>query len=83
MHSTCQELQSPVMESEVPVIIPEDSPLRLLPCELSHKQILIFDGIRYASEMADIAYQRLFEKLQTIAGQENTPSTRDIAVAGR
>jgi hypothetical protein len=63
------------------VIIPEYSSLRLLPYELSHKQVLIFDGIRYAAEMIDIAYQRLFKKLQTIAIQEREPTTRDIAIA--
>jgi hypothetical protein len=41
------------------MLIPEDSPLRWLPHPYSKQQVLVFDGITYAAEMADIAYTRL------------------------
>lgn len=57
-------------------LIPEDSPLRNPPPELSRKQVLILDGIRYAAEMAHIAYERLFAKLQDISLGSDEPKTR-------
>lgn len=60
-------------------IVPEDSPLRKPPSELSRRQVLFLDGIRYAAEMADLAYERLSDGLQGIARPEAEPSTRDIA----
>lgn len=60
-------------------IVPEDSPLRRPPSELSRRQVLFLDGIRYAAEMADLAYERLSDGLQGIARSEAKPSTRDIA----
>jgi hypothetical protein len=50
------------------VVIPEDSPLRRPPLALSRRQVLVLDGIRYAADMADIAYERLDSHLQNIAG---------------
>ncbi len=57
------------------MLIPEESPLRTLPLTLSRNQILIFDGIRYATEMTVISYDRLYNQLQAICGQEVTPLT--------
>src|SRR5918999_1673035 len=61
------------------LLVPEDSPLRRPPTELSRRQILFLDGLRYAAEMADVAYQRLFEGLMHVADTSDEPSTRDIA----
>lgn len=61
------------------LLVPEDSPLRRPPPELSRQQVLFLDGIRYAAEMADVAYQRLFEGLMLLADSPAEPSTRDIA----
>jgi hypothetical protein len=63
------------------VKIPEDSPLRKPPETFSRPQVLILDGIRYAAEMADIAYVRLFNQLQAISSSTAEPSVRDIATA--
>src|SRR5437016_2713345 len=41
----------------------------------------ILDGIRYAAENADIAYERLYDCLQSIARSSAEPSTRHIAAA--
>lgn len=65
------------MESELFIL--EDSPLRRLPADLSRKQMLIFDGVRYAAEMAAVAYERLFDQLQRLAGSATEPTTREIA----
>lgn len=62
------------------MLISKDSPLRTLPVELSRKQILIFDGIRYAAEMTEIAYQRLWGQLQTIFIDKGI-GAHDIATA--
>lgn len=61
------------------LLVPEDSPLRRPPPELSRRQVLFLDGIRYAAEMADVAYQRLFDGLKQLADSRPVPSTRDIA----
>ena len=63
------------------MLVPEDSPLRKPPSSFSRRQVLILDGIHYAAEIADVAYERLAEKLQTIAASSAEPSTRDIAMA--
>ncbi len=41
------------------MIVREDSALRRLPADLERRVVLFFDGIRYAVEMADLAYGRL------------------------
>ena len=63
------------------MLVPEDSPLRNPPRELSRKQILILDGIRYAAEIADLSYERLTAALHAISASKEERSTRDIAVA--
>lgn len=64
------------------VLIPDDSLLRRLRDDFSREQVLIFDGIRYAAEMADIAYWRLFDLLQEMSSLHNTElTTRQIAIA--
>lgn len=59
-------------------MIGKDSPLRLLPRDLDARQSLIFDGIRYAAEMADLAYGRLrleLVQLSTCAESGGQPSS--------
>jgi len=60
-------------------VVPEDSALRKPPKELSGRQVLILDGIRYAVEMADVAYGWLYERLARMARSSSEPTTRDIA----
>src|SRR5215813_5594421 len=63
-------------------LIPDDSPLRHLRNYFSREQALFFDGIRYAAEMADIAYWRLFDLLQEMSSLHDTElTTRQIATA--
>lgn len=63
------------------MLIPEDSPLRLLPMDLSRRQILYFDGIRYAAEMINLSYNRLFAQLMEIGATDRDVTTLDIATA--
>lgn len=64
------------------VLIPDDSPIRRLPDNSSREQALIFDGIRYAAEMMDIAYWRLFDLLQEMSSlPDDKLTTRQIATA--
>lgn len=62
-------------------MIREDSPLRHPPPALSRRQTIILDGIRYAADMADVAYERLTFNLQRVAILEGEPTVRDIATA--
>lgn len=63
-------------------LIPDDSLLRRLRSDFSREQALIFDGIRYAAEMADIAYWRLFDLLQEMSSlPEGELTTRQMATA--
>jgi len=48
------------------MLIPSTSPLHSPPASLSRRQVVILDGIRYAIEMAHIAYERLDRQLQGI-----------------
>lgn len=62
------------------LLIPDDSPLRRLNGNFSRKQALLFDGIRYAAEMADIAYWRMFDLLQEMSSLPTGElTTRQIA----
>ena len=66
----------------VETLVPDDSPLRILSPQFSREQALIFDGIRYAAEMADVAYWRLFKLLQELAVlPPRELTTRQMAVA--
>ena len=60
-------------------MVREDSPLRHPPSDLSRRQVLLLDGIRYAADMADVAYERLAVHLQRVAALEGEPTVRDIA----
>lgn len=60
-------------------MIAEDSPLRHPPANLSRKQVVILDGIRYAADMAEIAYERLAKHLQFIAALDREPTVKEIA----
>ena len=62
-------------------MILENSPLRRPAASLSRRQVLILDGIRYAVDMADIAYSRLSAHLQAVAASPTEPSVGDIASA--
>src|SRR5262249_2733749 len=65
------------------MLVENDSPLRRLPLALSKRQFLVFDGIRYAAEMADIAHTRLKTTLFEIArtAEQKVVPCRDIAGA--
>lgn len=63
------------------ILIPEDSPLRRPPSTFSRRQVLVLDGIRYAAEMAHIAYDRLYAHLQSVAASRTEPRVRDTAIA--
>lgn len=57
--------------------IPEDSPLRTPPQDFSRRQVLVLDGLRFAAEMADIAYERLSAAVETFPTTD--PAVRDTA----
>lgn len=63
------------------MLVAEDSPLRRPSVEFSRRQLLILDGLRYAADMADIAYARLESHLQSLAASNGEPAVRDIAMA--
>jgi hypothetical protein len=64
------------------LVVSEQSALRKTPSSLSRVQVLLLDGIRYAAEMADIAYERLRSALLKITDMRpNEATTRDIARA--
>lgn len=67
--------------SEHRFFITESSPLRRPPTAFSRRQVMFLDGIRYAAEMAYIAYDRLFEQLMAVTRSPQTPQVRDIAAA--
>lgn len=51
------------------------------PKELSRKQVLLIDGIRYAAEIADVSYARIVETIEKLSDSPETkPTTRDIAM---
>lgn len=52
-----------------------DSPLRKPPAEISERQIVILDGIRYSADMAAIALERLWAKLCAIDQDKDTSPT--------
>jgi len=62
-------------------LISENSILRHLQKYLSRRQTLLFDGVRYSAEMANIAYMRLEKQLQAIAFSRDEPTSADIARA--
>ncbi len=63
------------------MFIAEDSPLRRPPPDYSRRQVLILDGIRYAAEMAHIAYERLRATLNDISSSAKEHLVRDTATA--
>src|SRR5580704_16732496 len=50
--------------------IANDSPLRHLPADMPREQMLFFDGMRVATEMADLSYGRLAASLRELALSE-------------
>lgn len=61
------------------MIVPKDSVLRTLPRSMELKQVLVFDRIRVAAEIADHAYERLVAKLTQIGIQEAMPAELDAS----
>lgn len=62
--------------------IDRDSPLRRPPAEISERQLVILDGIRYSADMAGIAVDRLWQKLCAIDQDTDTnPTPWDTAEA--
>src|SRR6266487_2598090 len=56
------------------MLVHDDSPLRRLQVRLERKQLLFFDGIRHAIEIADLAYERLRDTLSPITlNDQNAP----------
>ena len=55
--------------------------LRNPPPGLSRKQIMILDGIRYAVEIAQVAYDRLYDTLMSWKGLESQSSSTAFATA--
>lgn len=53
-------------------LLSEESPLRKPPASFSRRQMMVLDGIRYAAEMAHLAYERLRGSLQAIESVEKT-----------
>ena len=49
-----------------------DSPLNFLPKEIGHKQLMLFDSLRFTLEMLDYNYSQLIKALESLSsGQEN------------
>lgn len=49
------------------MLISDDSPLCRLPAHLGRRELLFYDGIRHAVQIADLAYNRLCETLSPIS----------------
>lgn len=49
------------------MIVKEDSPIFLIPKELSRKEILVLEGLRYSANMALLSYGRLRSDLNEIS----------------
>lgn len=58
-----------------------DSPLVKPPAEISERQIVLLDGIRYTADMAGIALDRLWQKLSSIDRNMDATTSADIAEA--
>lgn len=65
-------IRSQLIEITKTMIISQKSPFRQLPQALERKQSLLFDGIRHAAEIADLAYTRLNGTLTIIALENHT-----------
>ncbi|HEU4717599.1 MAG TPA: hypothetical protein VFU15_07190 [Bacteroidia bacterium] len=49
-----------------------DSPLNFLPKEIGHKQLMLFDSLRFTLEMLDYNYSQLIKNLEDLScGKEN------------
>lgn len=62
------------------VIIGPESSLRFLPAEMERRQVLMFEGIRFSIEMADVAHLRLRETLIRLTDAVDAPH-EDVARA--
>lgn len=62
-------------------LIENNSPFRKLPAELDIRQRLVFDGIRYSVEMADLAYMRLRKCLVKVSESNKLSEAPDFVVA--
>jgi hypothetical protein len=61
--------------------VSHDSPLKKPPAQISERQIVLLDGIRYSADMAAIALDRLWLKLCNIDQNNETTTSADIAEA--
>ncbi|MBI3780266.1 MAG: hypothetical protein HY278_04295 [candidate division NC10 bacterium] len=53
----------------MPLLVPEDSPLRSPPDTCPLKQIVAFDALRYSLDMVGLAYDRLADDLLALSAQ--------------
>jgi len=53
-----------------PIVIKDESPLRHLPSGLNARQVMYFDGIRYAVEMLDASFTRLASGIEEVVTVE-------------
>ena len=61
--------------------VSDDSPLRKPPAQISERQIVLLDGIRYSADMAAIALDRLWSKLSYIDRNLEAAKPADLAEA--
>lgn len=53
------------------MIVPENSPTRRMPVTLDHRSILYLDGIRYSTQLVDLAYSRLEGTLEKLLHKDD------------
>lgn len=56
------------------VLVPPDSPLRLIPTKLDKRAVLYFDGIRYSLHIFDLAAQRLAATIRELSQEQKDRS---------
>lgn len=56
------------------MIISEDSPTRRPPVTLDPRSVLYLDGIRYSTELLDLAFRRLEQNLENLTDREEAES---------
>ncbi len=53
------------------MIVSENSPTRRMPVTLDHRSILYLDGIRYSTQLVDLAYSRLEGTLEKLVHKDD------------
>jgi hypothetical protein len=61
------------------MLLSQTSPLRRLPKSLPHKQVLFFDGLRFAAEMTALSHWRLVQVLAGLSMVTDQRTDRDPA----